>query len=356
MTPAFGSVVVDAAIVAGFVGLAVTLLLVAIAAMARWALVVRQRRLVALEAIWSPLMLQSLRGDLGDVPPLRRRQRAHVLGLWVQLAESLAGDGRDRLVRFARHARLDDDAIQVLGGRNPVARTVAAAVSGRLRDTRAWSRLIDLTRSPNVIERSQAAKALVMIDAVDGLAEVVPLLAEWDDCHPATASKILADAPADVSAPVIAGAALAARGSSAQARLVRVLATLRHPAGLEAARRLLASSDDPEVVAGCLQIVADHREPVDAELVRRSLGHPASFVRVQAVTALGRLRGRGDEWRIVGMLSDSDWWVRYRAAQALLAMPSMERTMVERLGDVLPDRYARGALRQALTESRVVAA
>ena len=318
MTATAGSVVVDASIVAGVVGLTVTVLLVLVAIVARTALVRRQRRRTALAEVWSPLMLRSLRGDLGPVPRLKRRDRAYVLGLWVQTTDTLAGDGQDRLVRFARHAQLGDVALAALRSRNPVARTTSAAVLGRMRDARGAAPLTALARSRNLFERSQAARALVRIDAVAGLSLVVPLLAEWDDCHPATASKILEDAPVDLAAPAVAAAAVAERDPKVQARLVRILATLHHPARLDAARRMLVVNDDAEVAAACLQLVADHREPVDADLVRGFLHHPAPFVRVQAVTALGRLRIPGDEWRIVGMLSDDDWWVRYRAARALL--------------------------------------
>lgn len=90
---------------------------------------------------------------------------------------------------------------------------------------------------------------------------------------------------------------------------------------------------------------------VSAALVRPYLGHPVSFVRVQAVSALGRLRVPGDEWQIVARLDDREWWVRYRAAHALVAMPNMSRTVLALLARTHPDRYARGALAQVLSET-----
>ena len=50
------------------------------------------------------------------------------------------------------------------------------------------------------------------------------------------------------------------------------------------------------------------------------------------------------------MLSDPEWWVRYRAAQALLAMPFVTLAEVARTRDAMGDEFARDILDHVMAE------
>jgi hypothetical protein len=52
------------------------------------------------------------------------------------------------------------------------------------------------------------------------------------------------------------------------------------------------------------------------------------------------------------MLSDAHWWVRYRAARALLALPGMRPEVVESACSKLQDHFAADILAQAIAEAR----
>ncbi|HLF40445.1 MAG TPA: HEAT repeat domain-containing protein, partial [Acidimicrobiia bacterium] len=147
------------------------------------------------------------------------------------------------------------------------------------------------------------------------------------------------------------GEVLRARDAPQQARLLELLESFEGPGGLEAARTLLPGAIDPEVIARCLSVLGQHRRPEDAALMRPLLGHPVAFVRLRAVTALGRIMGPGDQWYIASRLGDHDWWVRRRAAEMLVASRRVPHAFVDVLAGVHPDRYARGALAHALSEA-----
>ena len=47
---------------------------------------------------------------------------------------------------------------------------------------------------------------------------------------------------------------------------------------------------------------------------------------------------------------DAQWWVRYRAAQALTDLPFLPRAQLSALVADLPDRYARDMVQQVFVE------
>jgi hypothetical protein len=55
---------------------------------------------------------------------------------------------------------------------------------------------------------------------------------------------------------------------------------------------------------------------------------------------------------LIDMLSDTHWWVRYRAARALLALPDMPIEVVDHARGKLQDHFAADILAQAIAEAR----
>jgi HEAT repeat protein len=53
------------------------------------------------------------------------------------------------------------------------------------------------------------------------------------------------------------------------------------------------------------------------------------------------------------LLVDKEWWVRYRAAQALAGLPFLDMTTLRKLTEDQKDRYARDILAQALAEKEM---
>jgi HEAT repeat protein len=84
--------------------------------------------------------------------------------------------------------------------------------------------------------------------------------------------------------------------------------------------------------------------------VRPLLGHYDWQVRVQAAKALGRIGAVEDVGRLAALLSDREWWVRYRAAQALLELPWLGDPELAALQASLTDRFAADILAQAIAE------
>jgi HEAT repeat protein len=129
-------------------------------------------------------------------------------------------------------------------------------------------------------------------------------------------------------------------------RALRIAEALRVELPAEALRAAL-DNQAVAVVTAALRIV---NTPLLQAQVRERLAHADWQVRVQAAKALGRIGDRSDVERLVALLADREWWVRYRAAQALVELPWMQRADLEALRASLDDRFAADMLAQVTAE------
>ena len=111
---------------------------------------------------------------------------------------------------------------------------------------------------------------------------------------------------------------------------------------------LLRESTDPGVLNASLKLVSGFSGvPRIASLTQ----HAAWFVRMQAAKVLGRI-GQQEHLSILeSMLDDREWWVRYRAAQAITSLPFLGPNELRRMRDRQTDRYAADMLQQTLAEA-----
>lgn len=344
------SIIVRISILVGIAALALAACFVVLTLVLRAFVNRRRAHRVAVEERWLPIMLEALRKSVREVPRLHRRDRTVVLAEWNRLVTPLSGEGVRRLRAFARNAGLSDVAHRLIQKGRPDERLVATVFLGHQQDLRAVRTLRKLVERPEPIVRSEAARALVRLDPVNGARAVAPVVVGWDDSHPATAISVLADAPDDAVADVLGESVFETYDVVRQARILEILATVQSQRAADVARRMLQRTIEPELIARSLEILRENLRPGDSVLVRRFLRHDTAFVRLRAVATLARLQAPGDQWRIVGMLDDPDWWVRYRAAQATLQSRRLDHRFVELIARIHPDRYARGALNHVLTE------
>ncbi len=106
--------------------------------------------------------------------------------------------------------------------------------------------------------------------------------------------------------------------------------------------------DDVEVLIAALRIAADPRL---RSFVLNLARHENWRVRMQAARTLGRIGQPNDIVTLIDLLSDREWWVRYRTAQALASLPFLDRTQLQALADAAADRFAGDMLRQVLAET-----
>jgi HEAT repeats len=130
-------------------------------------------------------------------------------------------------------------------------------------------------------------------------------------------------------------------------RLLHILQSAPHQLVMPAIHNILAGSHDDETLAQCLKFL---RDPEDLPHVRANVSHLNWVVRLQVAQAFGRFGTAQDIPSLALLLGDPVWWVRYRAAQAIVALTRGDAQALADLRAQLKDRFALDMLAMAAAE------
>lgn len=310
----------------------------------------RTRRQSHVERLWLPILV----GDSADVPralpPLASRDVIPFLTLWNQLQESFTGDITRHLNEVARRARVDLLARLMLDHGSVQRRLLAVSTLGHLGDRAdrdSWNALVRLTSDKDGLLSLAAARALTRIDGAAALPVILPHLSERVDWSKNYVLAMLMDLGADVVSKPLTDAALHVPVERAQ-RLLQYFSVAQVADAVPVVRAIIGRTQSVECLAACLRVFADVD---DLDTVREYLSHSSWQVRVQAVNVLARLGSAGDYPILLPLLSDPEWWVRYRTAKALCSLPGVEMSRIASLSTRHGDAFARDMLVHVLAEA-----
>ena len=286
---------------------------------------------------WRPLVYEAMAGSPVEWPKIARRDTETFLWFWNQLQETVRGDAKETLTHVAAQLDVDRMALRRLSSLSVARRLLAIVTLGNMRDPKYWHLVVPLTQDPHPPVSLAAAQALIRIDGRRAVRELMPLFAQRAD-WPATRALALLE---QVDAAVVTKAiekALPGSDDAAALRLIEFVTAADAVALQPVMVQRLRHSRDPQMWADVLRHLHD---PSHLDIVRRSCAHKVWFVRVQATNALGRMGGPEDVARLVQLLGDEQWWVRYRAAEALLKLPFLSRDALHaRVAEAGPDALA----------------
>lgn len=354
---AFGTIsdpLLELALCSGVGASAATLALVVAIIGARvgllWRLALEQRA----SARWNPLIAQCAERVPDALPALHRRETSAFLILWCRAQESLRGDAQAQLREMARRLNVAPHAYRLLRSGHLRLQLLALVTLGHLRDRSAVPMLLRLIPDEASVISITAAQALIRIDPAQGIPAVLAATARRDDWALAPVVSMLKECDPTQVGPFLSKAVLAelqrkdaAQDADGVSRLLRLHVTAHDEVFRPAVLEALATARAPEPLAAALAALW---HPLDAPHARRLVRHEAAPVRVAAARALSRFGGEEDFELLCKALTDPDWWVRYRAAQALCGLPRMDATRLRALADTLADRFGADMLRQALAE------
>lgn len=320
------------------------------------ALVVRQhiRREDLLRArvvdTWRPLLSRIAIEDAAapPLPAVSRRELPFVLEEWNAVHDALRGVSAGRLNATASRYSFNVIARRGLRSRSIGARILAIRTLGHLRDESAWKELQEQLGSSNALVSFYAAAALVLIDATRAMPGIMNQLAERESWPGEAMARLLTDAGADISREPIRALML----SLAPDKVPPLLPWLSHVdavlASDVAADLLRRNPDHEEIAAAALLVVQD---PGSLGELAKFAGSANAHIRENVAEAYGRLGGLDQTETLVQLMSDRVWWVRYRAAQAVLKLKGMNAARLEAVRAGLSDPYARDMLEQACAEA-----
>ncbi len=308
---------------------------------------------VRFHAAWQPVMTAAMAGEIVEAPPLAQGDRICFLKLWNPLQEPLKGAARVPLNALAERCEIVPYVHGLLRRKGARPRLIALLTLGHLGDRSQWNDIVLLSREPDALLSLAAARAMLQIDPGCALHELMPQLLQREDWQTAHLAGLIAEHGTEDMFAYLADATYRLSGSTASPylpqlrRLLRLLEAIPSRHAVPAARRVLAETPDEEVVAGCLRLL---RSGSDLPAVRSRLGHESWIVRLQAARALGRIGIAEEAPSLAALLADPVWWVRYRSAQALVALLRGDREALLTLRGELSDRYARDMLDMVIAE------
>lgn len=306
----------------------------------------RMRELESVHARWRPVLARAALDGAGDVPPLKRGETADVLLLWNQLQEGLRGSAHENLNQLALRLGLHKLALRWIEQGDQTERILGLATLGHLGRAEDVARVQSALADHHALVSLAAARALLQIDARNAAPVVLDEYLRRSNWSAPRVGTLLRDAGAEAVAPALIERLLAATGDG-QLVLLRLLRFAESPRTDSVLRHLIERSQDPLVLSVALRQL---HAPDSLPRVRALAGHADALVRSAAAVALGRIGTAADRDLLATLMADTDWWVRYRAAQSQLELPGTDASVIAALRGRLNDRYARDILDHVLAE------
>lgn len=275
--------------------------------------------------------------------------------LAVELIELVRGEERDRFVATSARLGVTDALRRTLARSTVRQRVVAAETLAHFPDSLTTNSLEDALKDKSADVRFAAALALATSDRAPhasvliellglGLREqsmlIVALFQEIGRTRPGEIRGLIDDDECPLTVKAAAIEALAASGDYS---LVPSIVDLT-----------LASDPASEELPRYLRALGAFQHPSAAPAIIRWLGAPTSWVRSAAAEAAGRVGLIETADTLSALLDDTDWWVRFRAGEALIKLGEPgQRLLVQCCRD--GTERARNAARLTLAEQSVPA-
>ncbi len=294
-------------------------------------------------------LIRIIAGEKFEPPKIADRDVLDFLYLWIHFQEILRGESKQSLNQalslFALEPKIHK--MMIRGGFEE--QLIAATAMGRSVDKQAWDLLLVLLDKPSPLMSMTAARALVLIDAAKASDIVVPLIIQHRDWMPSRLVLML-----KLADPMFQQAFLTRLEHEVEQsppyllRLMRLIGAVRLNQPLPLTEKFLAESDDPNLIVASLRLVC---HPSELEFVRGRFSDENWSVQVQIAAVLGKMGMPQDTHHLLSLLDSKQWWVRYRATQALVGLPFINRRALKRLIESRSDAFARDILLQIVEEN-----
>ncbi|MEY4592753.1 MAG: hypothetical protein RIR18_1648, partial [Pseudomonadota bacterium] len=307
----------------------------------------RQAAEQRLTALWQPVFFHVLENIPIQLPAISAANRSKILVIWIHMTELVTGEARQRLRQLALDLEFDRTAGSMLGNHRMRDRLIATVALGRLQSNLFWGELAALVRDPHPVLSLLAVRSLLQIDPKRAAPILMYEMTFREDWPIRNVVAALSEIDTAALAPDILSSLRMAREESLP-RLLRVAEMIDSDDLWTLLIGLLDAHQPSEILIAALKAT---RDPRNLDMVRALVAHPDWPVRAQVAATLGRLGLAEDYELLKSMLNNTQWWVRYRAATALVSIPAIPRPQLITLCENLEDHFASDILKQALAES-----
>ncbi len=299
--------------------------------------------------IWRPILAEMMQAYPDNIPKLQRKHRHVFLHEWNKFYFMLRGETTHRLQKLSRQQGLDIVARKYIDNRNMRKKLLGIVTLGHMQEYSIWDNLIDFVHSEHSILSLTAAQALVDIDSKTAIPFLMPHIIKRHDWPLARVAMMINSADSAQLTTALSKAIDAASTEDIPHILKFLSSSYFDPEVSKLCDRL-STSDDNRVIATCIKIAKDEQGLM---LARKHASNPEWYIRLHVATVLGRMGLQEDVKILIKLMSDAEWWVRYRSAQSLAQMPFIHTEDLTKIRDNLQDRYARDILQQVIFEQEL---
>lgn len=296
---------------------------------------------------WQPIFFHALENMPFQIPELPTFHRQYVLVLWIRITELVLGDAQVRLKKLAGTLGLDEFAKGLILRSRISDRMIATLALGRMGCNEAWGEIASAVRDPHPVLSFLAVRSLLQIDPKRAAPILMYEMGFREDWPIRNIVAALSEIDTELLVPDLLNALRMAREAQLS-RLLRVAEMVHSDEIWTLLIPLLDPEQPSEVLVAALKAVKD---PRNLGMARALASHPEWPVRTQVAATLGRMGLAQDVDLLTQLLTDPQWWVRYRAANALVSIPAITRPQLHDVHRGLQDRFAAEVLEQALAES-----
>lgn len=311
-----------------------------------------ERRRARAVAHWRSIIANAMASpaelDATPLPKFQFGARQDFLWLWNHTRNMVEGAAGDRLNELVHRLNLVEWVRRRSKHSHLGTRLLAIQTLGYLKDETSWDAILAACDDENMSISITAAEALAAIDPARAVMMLIPKIGDRRDWPKTHVFRLLQKAGSEaISEPLYRAIRT---GSAADAAYLLQFAVLAEFDVRDAiAAETMAKRKDPNALAAALKISSGYgRTPRLHELSK----HRVRYVRMQAARLLGRTGRLEDRRRLEEMLTDEEWWVRYRAALALARMLDITSADLAAMRARQIDPYARDILEQAVAEVR----
>lgn len=341
--------------------LALVLMLVLGLLLLRWLRWRSEPQKLAFRQQWSALLMRCAMGeDLGEpLPALKPSEQWPFMKLWLHCQMSLKGPSRDRLAALAYALGCQSVAMRKLASPYAAERLMATLALGFLKDEQAQPALLEQLRGDGQQTALHAARALLEIDANAHTMTVVQSLLTRANLDLSLVSVLLKPFRGTLSNAMTTLMPLATPMPVPDSRIpttalqwLRLGRALSLQVSGEHLASFLTHSEDIDLLIAAIRLMQGEQ---GTQALASHARHADWRVRAQVAQALGRIGQLPDVDLLVHMTTDSQWWVRYRATQALLSMPSLPHSQAQSLIQGTCDRFAVNMFESVIAEREAIA-
>lgn len=255
--------------------------------------------------------------DLQNLLSFRRRDKPVLRKLAIDLSHLVRGKERDRLTHLLKRIGFRGECIRDLNKGSTRQRHLAASALQMFADEKSRKALLKALDDNNEETRIAVANSLLVIEALPDLDVLMEKLKFSIAAKSRDVRTLFRDIARRSPAHLIAVAAHRNLGLTEKLLIAEAMVDARDYHVVDVLL-VYAQDADAELRSTALRALSALQHPAAAEVVKRGLADMSWQVRAVAAKAAGRIRLTECGPALDFLMDDRNWWVRFRAAEALV--------------------------------------